>query len=206
MSQAVPVGWRELDVKAAKRNRGELKPPRRERGVALIEMAVVLPMLVLTLVAILELGGAFRDMLTTSNAVRDGVRILTAKGDDSDADCSALLAAVDTLTLAGRFEDLQRIEIYKADSSGNQIGPGSTNVYTFTFGDPEDCDDWNGYPGTNYPPSSRYVLAGGATPLDIIGMRIVHQHDWFTQMPPFSGSINIDETAISRVEPEGFAP
>jgi hypothetical protein len=169
-------------------------------------MAMVLPMLILTLIGTLEVGGAFRDLLTASNAVRDGVRILTAKGDDSDADCSALLAAVDTLTVAGRFEDLQRIEVYKADANGNQIGPGSTNVYTFSAGDPEDCDDWNGYPGTNYPPSSRYVLAGGATPLDIIGMRIVHRHNWFTQLPPFTGFIVIDETAISRVEPEGFAP
>ena len=74
------------------------------------------------------------------------------------------------MPLPGAEEDLQRIEIYKADSSGNQIGPGSTNVYTFTFGDPEDCDDWNGYPGTNYPPSSRYVLAGGASDGDAIGI------------------------------------
>jgi Flp pilus assembly protein TadG len=168
-------------------------------------MAMIFPMLILILIGIFELGGAFRDMLTTSNAVRDGVRILTAKGDDIDADCAALLAAVDTLTLAGRFDDLQRIEIYKADANGNQIGAGTTNTYTFTFGDPEDSNDWNGYPATNYPPSSRYVLAGGATPLDIIGMRIVHRHDWFTQFPPFTGFITINETAISRVEPEGFA-
>jgi hypothetical protein len=33
----------------------------------------------------------------------------------------------------------------------------------------------------------------------------VHRHDWFTQFPPFSGFITINETAISRVEPEGFA-
>jgi Flp pilus assembly protein TadG len=194
-------------VKANKGIRGTLTKGRgrRERGTALIEMAMIFPMLILILVGIFELGGAFRDMLTTSNAVRDGVRILTAKGDDLDADCAALLAAVDTLTLGGRFEDLQRIEIYKADSSGNQMGPSTTNTYTFSVGDPEDCNDWNGYPATNYPPTSRYVLAGGATPLDIIGMRIVHRHDWFTQFPPFSGFITIDETAISRVEPEGFA-
>jgi TadE-like protein len=195
------------DVKAVNGKWGILKRggSRRERGTALIEMALIFPMLIVILVGIFEVGGAFRDMLTASNAVRDGVRILTAKGDDVDADCSALLAAVDTLTLAGRFEDLDRIEIYKADANGNQIGPGSTNAYSFTFGDPADCDDWDGYPGTNYPPSSRYVLAGGVTPLDIIGMRIVYRHNWFTQLPPFTGFIDIDETAISRVEPEGFA-
>lgn len=178
----------------------------RDRGATLIEMSLALPVLLLILISIFELGGAFRDYLTVSNSVRDGVRILTAKGDDPDADCQALLAAVETLTLAGRFDDLQRIEIYKADSNGNQIGPGSTNTYTFVFGDPTDCDDWNGYPGTNYPPPSRYVLAGGATPLDIVGMRIVYHHPWFTQFPPYSGFIEVNETVISRVEPEGIAP
>ena len=181
-------------------------PKKRERGTALVEMAMVLPLLLLIMFGILEAGGAFKDMLTASNAVRDGVRILTAKGDDADADCSALLAAVDTMTLAARFSDLVRIEIYKADSDGDQLGPGTTNVYSFTAGDPNDCDDWNGYPGTNYPPSSRYVLAGGVTPLDIVGMRIIYTHAWYTQVPPFRGSITIDQTTISRVEPEGFAP
>jgi hypothetical protein len=50
------------------------------------------------------------------------------------------------------------------------------------------------------------VLAGGATPLDIIGMRIVYTHDWYTQFGPYNGSIEVNETVISRVEPEGIAP
>jgi Flp pilus assembly protein TadG len=179
--------------------------PKRDRGTALIEMAMVLPLLLMIMFGILEAGGAFKDMLTASNAVRDGVRILTAKGDDADADCSALLAAVNTLELAGRFSDLERIEIYKAGSNGSQLGPSTTNTYSFTAGDPTDCADWNGYPGTNYPPSSRYVLAGGTTQLDIIGMRIVYTHNWYTQIPPFRGFITINQTTISRVEPEGFA-
>jgi Flp pilus assembly protein TadG len=171
----------------------------------MIELAIVMPVLLLILISIFELGGAFKDYLTVSNSVRDGVRILSASGDDPEADCRALLAAVDTLELAGRFADLDRIEIYKADSNGNQV-LGSTNTYSFTFGDPTDCDDWDGYPGTNYPATSRYVLAGGATPLDIIGMRIVYTHDWYTQFGPYNGSIEVNETVISRVEPEGIAP
>ena len=175
----------------------------KERGATLIEMALILPMLLVILIGTLEVGAAFRDYLTTSHAVRDGVRLLSAKGDDPEADCSALLAAVDTMTLSGRFENLVSIEIYQADSDGDQI-PSKTNTYTFTTGDPEDCDDWDGYPGVNYPPNSRFVLAGGTTPLDIIGMRITYTHPWMTQVPPFTGIITIDETTISRIEPEGF--
>lgn len=175
----------------------------KERGASLIEFAVVMPILLIILIGIMEVGAAFRDYLTTSHAVREGVRLLSAKGDDPDSDCSALLAAVDTMLMVGRFENLDRIEIYEADADGNQIG-SRTNTYTFTFGDPEDCEDWDGYPGANYPPTSRNVLAGGSTPLDIIGMRIVYEHNWLTGFPPFNGQITIDETTISRVEPEGF--
>ena len=177
----------------------------KDRGASLIEMSLVLPILLAVLIGILEVGGAFRDFLTTSHAVRDGVRLLSATGDDPDADCSAILAAVETMTLTGSFDNLERIEIYQADADGDPI-LSRTNTYSFTAGDPEDCDDWNGYPGANYPPSSRYVLAGGTTPLDIIGMRIVYTHPWFSQLPPFRGTITIDETTISRVEPEGFEP
>lgn len=166
---------------------------------------MVLPLLVIVLVGTLEIGAAFRDFLTTSHAVREGVRLLSAKGDDPEADCSALLAAVETLTVSGDLDDLERIEIYQADADGGQIAL-KTNTYSFSFGDPEDCDDWDGYPGANYPPISRQVLAGGATPLDIVGMRIVYTHSWLSQIPPFSGVISIDETTISRLEPEGFEP
>jgi len=178
---------------------------KRESGAAIIEMAFVLPLLLLVFIAILELGGAFRDYLTASHAVRDGVRLLSARGDDPDADCAALLAAVDTLTLTGRFANIDRIEVYQANSSGDPI-VGKINSYSFTAGDPTDCDDWDGYPGTAYLPTTRNVLAGGSTPLDIIGMRIVYDHPWFTQFPPFSGTLVINETTISRVEPEGFEP
>lgn len=178
---------------------------KRDRGAAIIEMAFVLPLLLLVFIGILELGGAFKDYLTASHAVRDGVRLLSAKGDDPDADCAALLATVDTLTLTGRFANIDRIEIYEADSNGDPK-TGRINTYTFTAGDATDCDDWDGYPGTAYLPSSRNVLAGGADPLDIIGMRVVYDHPWFTGFPPFTGTMVINQTTISRVEPEGFSP
>lgn len=168
-------------------------------------MALVLPILLIILIGILELGAAFRDYLTTSHAVRDGVRLLSAKGDDPEADCDAILAAVETLTLTGSFENLERIEIYQANSDGEPIST-KINEYEFTAGDQDDCEDWDGYPATNYPPASRQVLVGGSEPLDIIGMKIVYTHPWLSQVPPFSGDIEISETTISRIEPEGFAP
>jgi len=168
-------------------------------------MALVFPLLVLVMIGIVEFGGAFRDILSTSHAVRDGARILSAKGDDADADCSALLAAVDGLSAAVPFENVQRVEIYQAATDGDQI-MAKTNTYSFNPGpgkDPADCTDWTST--VLYPPATRNVVAGGGTPLDFIGMRIIVDHAWFTQFPPFTGSFTVDQTTISRLEPEVFA-
>ena len=58
-------------------------------------MAILLPMLVLLMIGILEFGGAFKDFLTTSSAVREGTRALSALGDDEFADCVALAKALE---------------------------------------------------------------------------------------------------------------
>jgi hypothetical protein len=169
----------------------------------MVEMAILLPMLVLLMVGILEFGGAFKDFLTTSSAVREGTRALSALGDDPQADCIALLAAVDVMTVSANFDDIETVEIYQADADGNQIA-AKTNVYSYGGGDPEDCNNW--LPGSiPYPPTDRVVLVGNG-PLDIVGMRITYTHNWYTGFPPFDGFITIDEQTIARLEPEGFAP
>ena len=49
-----------------------------ERGAALVEMALVTPLLVLLVFGILEFGLAFRDRLTVSNATSSPVVVLSA--------------------------------------------------------------------------------------------------------------------------------
>ncbi|MFP3915227.1 MAG: TadE/TadG family type IV pilus assembly protein [Actinomycetota bacterium] len=167
-----------------------------------MEFSLVLPLLVALMVGIMELGMAFRDVLTTSSAVREGTRVLSALGNDPDADCTALIAAIDTLLLGGSIDQLQRVEIYRADSDGDQV-PADTNTYTLTGTDYKDCDDWATAIG--WPSVGRNVIAGGSPPLDIAGMRIIYRHDYVIGLPPFSGGFTIDQTTISRLEPEEFA-
>jgi hypothetical protein len=177
-----------------------------DTGAALVEMAVLMPLLVLLIIGVFEIGGAFKDVLTTSNAVRDGTRLLSARGDEGSADCDALVAAVDALELAANFGDLDRIEIFKSDLSGEPV-PGFVNTYRWDptdlddLDDETDCEDWD--ETVAWDPRSRNVLVG-VTPLDIVGMRIVYVHDWYTGLPPFSGSFTIDEQTITRLEPEGY--
>ena len=168
----------------------------------MVEFSLVLPLLLLLTVGIVEGGLAFRDVLSVSSAVREGARVLSALGNDPAADCTALADAAETLGISGGLGNLVRVEIFKANADGSQNGV-LTNRYTLSGDDPSDCDDWAKI--IAWPSTGRNVVAGGSPPLDIAGMRIVYRHDWVIGLPPFSGSFTIDQSTISRLEPEEFA-
>jgi hypothetical protein len=70
----------------------------RERGAAAVEFALVVPVLVLLLLGIIELGYIFNQQLTVSNAAREGARVLAITRDESDAETAAMGVAA---TLVG---------------------------------------------------------------------------------------------------------
>jgi len=191
------------------------------RGSTLVEAAIVLPVILLVVLGTVEIGMAFKDFLTVGAMSRDGARIaaLSARADESDC---AVLKGIAALGTQGDIDKIIDVQIYKAaEGSGAQ---GVTNTWTYIPGeDPAECntpailglDGWS--PGTiSYPPSSRnttifstpppltVLRCGTCPPLDIIGVRITMNHDWITGFPPFRGTFTIDETTITRVEPEAF--
>jgi Flp pilus assembly protein TadG len=165
-------------------------------------MAMIFPIVLLVLFAIIELGVGFRDYLSISNAAREGARVASAMGDDANADCIVVQTVAEQITVASSIDNLQRMEIFRANASGNQI-PSATNIYTFVGTDPLDCGHWSGV--VTWPAATRNVVAGGATPLDIVGVRLLYTHSWLTGFPPFSGQFTINESTISRLEPEEYA-
>ncbi|MBG6216402.1 Flp pilus assembly protein TadG [Arthrobacter sp. CAN_A6] len=66
---------------------------RSERGAAAVEMALVLPVLILLLLGIMEFGRAFNTQITLTNAARESVRVMAITKSDSDARTSAKSAA-----------------------------------------------------------------------------------------------------------------
>ncbi len=161
-----------------------------------------MPIMLLVMIGTLELGLVFKDYLTVSYASREGARVGALAGNAADADCAIVQSVVDILgpTSLGNF---QKLQIYAADpSTGNRI-VAKTNSWTLVGSDPYDCaNDWTIV--ENWPSTSRGVLFGSSSTLDIIGVRIINTHDYITGLPPFAGSIDIDEATISRMEPEGF--
>lgn len=181
----------------------------RERGATLIEAAIAFPLMILMIVGIIEIGMAFKDFLTVSAASREGARIAALAGSNDQADCAVVIGIAD-LVSPGDLDRIDRIEIYKAaEGTGVQ---GATNVaIRDAANDPLVCtqphgptDGWTISP-IAYPATSRQTEVG-ALNLDIVGVRVIMTRDWITGFPPFSGSFTVNETTITRVEPEVFAP
>lgn len=177
----------------------------RQRGATIIEAALVFPLLILIIMGIMEIGLAFKDYLTVSYISREAARVGALAGNDADADCS-ILRGIGTVATAGDLTRIDSIQIFKANVNGVQ---GVTNVAVFDGGDPSLCnvpaqpsDTWTISP-IGWPATSRQTSVG-AQPLDIIGVRIIMTHDWVTNFAPFRGSITIDESTITRLEPKVF--
>jgi hypothetical protein len=172
-----------------------------DSGATIVEFAIVMPLLLLLMIGIMEVGVAFYDYLTIERATLEGVRTASFTGDALDADCQSINTIVDSFP-GGFLDRVQQVEIYRADQSGNQI-LGQTNTWQYLGGDPTDCvNSWSTV--QTWPSTVRYTIAGPSRPLDIVGVRIRMPRTWISNFPPFTGGYVIDERSILRLEPEVF--
>lgn len=63
-------------------NYRNLKPRRKEKGQNLVELALVLPFLIIIVFGVLDLGRIFFASINLTNAAREGVRFLTMHPND----------------------------------------------------------------------------------------------------------------------------
>jgi len=115
---------------------------RRERGTALIEFTLVLPMLLIMTVAAVDFGRAFFVKNVVAQAAREGVRL---RAVSSSAD-SALVrdrvlqvanssnVTVKTLTITG--PDAERQVTVAVTAEFNWIFPGVFNLFGANFNNP----------------------------------------------------------------------
>ena len=57
---------------------------KRERGQALVEFAMVLPVLILLVVGMMQFGLLFHEFLLVTHAAREGARVATLGGSDAE--------------------------------------------------------------------------------------------------------------------------
>ncbi len=174
---------------------------RGERGQALIEFTLILPVFLVILMGALEFGSAYDHRTAIAYAVREGARVgasLGKGGSNPSGVDPAIVAAVQRgLTDPILIENVTSIEIYKADAAGKPV-PGAINKY-----------DRNGaLVGTaGWPASSRVPGLNG----DSIGVRV--QYDFhpttplgnllglvFGGNPPYT-TIPMTDATVMRLEP-----
>src|SRR5215212_9416511 len=106
----------------------------REAGATMVEAAFITPVFFLLVFGVIEVGGAYRDKLTVSNAVTAGARTGSAAADDSYSDYS-ILQSIKNAVSAGQGT-IDRIVVFKASGpdgvpsdlcKGGSAQPGDSN-------------------------------------------------------------------------------
>ncbi|MEQ8842503.1 MAG: pilus assembly protein [Acidimicrobiales bacterium] len=197
---------------------------RGERGVAMVEMAIVAPLLALILGGIVEYGMLWRDDLTASASTRAAARVASNLGDDHLADYEALLALDAGMSGLNNL-NIEGVLIYEAsaadgephsscfDAAGDPIPrPGRCNYYSAAQLDaisgisckpsacaefPDDATCASGW-ATNFCPQSRSNSQGAGT--TVVGVWIRIQRDFITGLIPGDG-VTITDRTVMRVEP-----
>jgi Flp pilus assembly protein TadG len=195
-----------------------------ERGAAMVEMALVLPVLILLVMGVLEFGLAWRASLTVSNALRSATRTAANTGEDRLADYNALtalnsaMAGIDNATIL-------RVIIYEAPANGTVPASCLTAAATAARGVNNLCNVYTtadlaglatttNFGGTAVtcvatawddkwcPPTEREANPGATGGADYLGIYVEVDYDFSTGL--FGDGITIEDRTIMRLEPKAI--
>ncbi len=188
-------------------------------GVAAVEFAILVPVLVLLVVGMLEFGFLMRDWLTVGGAVRDGARAATngaANGciTGSGATCVPVFAqtaadAVEKAVIGMPKSAVQYIWVYKANASGFP-GTATTQAAANAAGCAAvaNCVVYSWSASANSGAGGFIRTAGtwnstninGCLPdPDQIGVILRAEHPYMTKM--FGSTISLTDRAFMRFQP-----
>jgi len=106
--------------------------PRKERGVALVEFAMVMPLLLLLVFGIMEVGWLFAQQVEVRNAAREGSRIAAVSAPDINGDSS--FTYDDVVQRTCESLDLSNgVVSVTLTASGTEVGDTATIQLTSTY-------------------------------------------------------------------------
>jgi Flp pilus assembly protein TadG len=193
---------------------GSARGRRRERGAALTEFAIILPVIAILLCGLVEFGFAWQDKMTTESAVRAGARTGSSLGSERLADYSIIEGVKSALNDIG-LSNVQYVVVYKASTSDGKVPAacsgsaptsqsGVCNVYTgaqlstltqASFSGTTSCGATA--PDRFWCPTSREDVQSAGT--DFIGVWVKASHPTVTKF--FGNSITMTASAVMRIEP-----
>jgi hypothetical protein len=188
---------------------------RRDAGAVLVEAGIALPLLMILIFGVVEVGALVRKAAVVSETVRAASLTLGNKGSSSDADLAAVTAVVDGM---GRWStDVETIIVYRvrtADTgqpSNQCLGNGALN----SGGRMNECNVYDQatvqkiVDGTLGPSDMGQGTCPGelakfwcatdrdATSTDRIGVYVRMRHTWVAGL--FPGDRKITDFSVSRV-------
>lgn len=207
------------------RDQGPERGSGQERGQGLVEFVMVIPVLLILLAGVVEVGLIANDALTIGYGSREGARAgsALARGGATDCDAGDDPAGVDAAIVAGvqriiessgsavELDDIEHIRIFKSTESGDVIG-NQVNVWTYRGpGMGPDVDPGPGVSNldfvattTLWPACSR--VNGGGSP-DILGVEVVYDRELVSPIASvlstfgLSPVFTLSETTVMTLNP-----
>ena len=193
---------------------------RDDRGQTMVEFALVIPLFLLLLLAIIEFTFVFNAILGISFASRDGALTAAEAGDNDDADCAILRTVSAALTPPVNQSRISTVVIFRANADGTIMPKPSGGDYTDTYtpGGTTTCTGSDGNPysvaftlsgAAGYAPGSRCNVLNGCLgdqpTVDTIGVKITYVHTWVTPLRGLGGpgglSVTVTQSNSMRMEP-----
>ena len=185
---------------------------RTERGAAMIEMAIVTPLLVLLVFGIVEYGLLFREKMTIAAATTSAARTGATMGARDEADYRILQALE-----AGLYDQVDAavlisVEIFKANPVTGAKIASHVDTYTYTPAVPckwSPCPDPSQPGGPDYgagtwiPADRDTTLDPSGGGLDVLGVDVLYHHSAITSIIP-GVDRDLQERALVRLEPDVF--
>lgn len=192
------------------------RPHRGRDGQALVEFALVIPLFILLLTAVIEFGLVLNAVLAINFASREASLVAAEAGDEIDADCLILDSVEQSINAPADHALVKQVRIFRSDKAGNPLESS-----TYTRGGNTSCPQPGGTTisvpyspvngSMNYPPDKRCnILAGclnlGAnrTNLDQIGVEVTYTYKSHTPIGSFfttNGTSTLIKGNVMRMEP-----
>lgn len=185
---------------------------RDDAGQSLVEFALVLPVLMMTILGLVEFAFAFNSRDSVFFASRDASMLAAEGGNIAGTDCVVLDRVERDIVSPARPVRVQTVKIFRSDKNGIELN-NEENLYT--RGGTTTCVYGNGtslaVPYTlttnQYPEANRCdVLAGCGgthTTPDNIGVTVNYQHSWVSSVAKISLSgLTFNLTSATRIEPQ----
>ena len=188
--------------------RERTREPTRDRGAILVETAIVLPMLLVLISGVIEIGLLVGDHQAAVSASRSGARMISSAGNDRLADHMALQAMAGPLSDYAAA-DIIRLTVYRAETDGSMPSgcevapvPGRCNHYFHAdlfrpagdFSGTTSCG--SSAPDVDWCPTSRENRLASSP--DWVGVRVELRH---RSSVPFVTDQIVTDTTIMRIEP-----